>query len=333
MTPFSMTQTEICNLLPSFLCDSVTYSVVVTDLLGDYSYVNDLFKKRFAFLGVDFIGKPFQVAIHPGDVESAITIVHQCIANPNKVFPIDIRKPCNNDNEFHWTHWEFSLFKDATGNPAGILCVGHDITESQKIVKKLRHSENKLRAILESTNDANLLISPDYKIISFNKQAAIQTEAVFGKPLEVGATMKDFILPNDFDDFYADTKRALNGEYIHLERKIFFGDASAWLEVNYIPAYDPDSKLVGFTFSSTNITERKTDALKIVQQDERLKHITWQQSHELRRHVVNIMGLYNLIKLEDNLSAEEKLQHLDTLLSEVKELDITIHEIVSRSIS
>ena len=45
------------------------------------------------------------------------------------------------------------------------------------------------------------------------------------------------------------------------------------------------------------------------------------------------MGLYNLIKLEDNLSAEEKLQHLDTLLSEVKELDITIHEIVSRSIS
>ena len=205
-----MTQTEICKLIPSFLCNSVTYSVVVTDLLGNYSYVNDLFNKRFAFLGMDFIGKPFQVAMHPGDVESAITIVRQCFANPDKVFPIDIRKPSNNENEYHWTHWEFSLFKDVNGNPAGVICIGNDITESQRIVKKLRHSENKLRAMLESTADANLLISPDYKIISYNKQAAMQAEVVFGKPLEVGAAMHDFILPNDFDDFYADTKRALN---------------------------------------------------------------------------------------------------------------------------
>src|SRR5574343_1549405 len=201
-----MTQTEIANLLPAFLRNSVTYSVVITDMEGNYSYVNDLFKKRFAFLGVDFIGKPFQVAMHPGDVDSAIEVVHQCFANPDKVFPIDIRKPSNNENEFHWTHWEFSLFKNAAGNPAGILCLGHDITAG------------------------------------------------------------------------------------------------------------------------------KRSAAQIVDQNERLKQITWQQSHELRRHVVNIMGLYNIIKFDAHLSEEEKTEHLETLLKETKELDLTIHSIVASSI-
>ncbi len=327
-----MLQTEIIDLLPAFLRNSITYSVVITDLTGNYSYVNDLFKKRFAFLGVDFIGKPFQVAMHPGDVDSAIEVVHQCFANPNKVFPIAIRKPSNNENEFHWTHWEFSLFKNSEGNPAGILCVGHDITEAQRVNQLLRLSESKLRAILDNTSDNYVLISPEYKILSFNKQASRVSEFVFGKPLEVGANMDDFILPMDKDDFYADTRRALNGECLHFEREIFYGEESSWIEVYYIPVYEEDGSLVGFTFNSINISERKSSELKILEQNNRLKQITWQQSHELRRHVVNVMGLYNIIKLDEKISAEEKLQHLDDLLKEVKELDQTIHSIVASSI-
>ncbi len=326
-----MNQTDIISLLPTYLRNSVTYSLIITDLEGKYIYTNDLFKDRFAFLGVDFIGKPVEIAIHPGDLEACAEIVQQCFQHPDQTFPIEIRKPSNNENEFHWTHWEFSLFKDAAGNPIGILCVGHDITKAQLANQHLIHTENKLRAILESTSETNMLISPDYKILSFNKQAAIGAEAVFGKPLQVGADMKEFILPNDVEDFFADTKRALNGEFLHFEREIFFGGTSSWIEVNYLPAYNEQGGLVGFTFTSTNITDRKEVEQKIISQDERLKHITWQQSHEVRRHIVNIMGLYNIIKLDYKISAEEKLQHLDTLLKEVKELDLTIHSIVSNS--
>ena len=201
-----MTESEIISLLPPFLRNSVTYSVIITDLEGKYIYVNDLFKERFAFLGVDFIGKPVEIAIHPGDLEECGAIVQKCFQYPDQAFPIEIRKPSNNENEFHWTHWEFSMFKDADGNPAGILCLGHDITAG------------------------------------------------------------------------------------------------------------------------------KRSAAQIVDQSERLKQITWQQSHELRRHVVNIMGLYNIIKFDAHLSEEEKKEHLETLLKETKELDLTIHSIVASSI-
>lgn len=78
-----MNQSEIIQLLPAFLRNSVTYSVIITDLQGKYIYVNDLFKERFAFLGVDFIGKPVEIAIHPGDLEGCSAIVQKCFAYPD----------------------------------------------------------------------------------------------------------------------------------------------------------------------------------------------------------------------------------------------------------
>lgn len=54
--------------------------------------------------------------------------------------------------------------------------------------------------------------------------------------------------------------------------------------------------------------------------------------NEVRRHMVNIMGLYKLIKDADVLSASEKIEKLDLLLNETKELDQIIHAIVERSV-
>lgn len=208
-----MTESEIVSLLPAFLRNSLTYSLVATDLEGKYTFVNDIFKERFAFLGDDFIGKPVEFAIHPEDLQECGEIAQKCIQSPDQVFPLQIRKPSNNEGEFHWTHWEFSLLRDADNIPCGILCVGHDITRVQNM-------------------DAQLLISEN----------------------------------------------------------------------------------------------------KIIEQGEKLRLITWQQSHAVRRHIVNIMGLYNIIKIDQKISAEEKLQHLDSLLLEVKELDLTIRFIVSSSV-
>jgi PAS domain S-box-containing protein len=201
-----MEKSEIISLLPAFIRNSETYYLIVTDLEGKYSYVNETFKNRFGFLHLDFLGQPSSVAIHPEDYSKCTEIVQQCFLEPDKVFTLEIRKPSNLQNDYHWTQWEFSLFKDLIGNPIGILCFGHDITIS------------------------------------------------------------------------------------------------------------------------------KQSEIKIGKQNERLKEITWQQSHEVRRHMVNIMGLYNLIKHESVLTPEEKLEQIDLLLNETKALDEKIHSIVEWSI-
>lgn len=201
-----MTQEEIINRLPEFLRNSTTYSLIITDLEGKYIYVNDVFAKRFSFLSNHFVGEHISFAIHPEDLAKCDEVVKQCFMHPDKSFPIEIRKPSNLKDEYHWTHWEFSLFCDNAGNPIGILCLGHDITAGKA-------KEN-----------------------------------------------------------------------------------------------------------------------QIVQQNERLKQITWQQSHEVRRHMVNMMGLYKLIKESNVLTEKEKIEKLDLLLNETKELDQIIHSIVERSV-
>ena len=201
-----MTQDEIISRLPKFLRNSNTYSLIITDLAGKYIYVNEVFEKRFSFLCTQFVGEHITLAIHPEDLAKCDEVVKQCFMHPDQSFPIEIRKPSKLKDEYHWTHWEFSLFCDNTGIPIGILCLGHDITAGKA-------KEN-----------------------------------------------------------------------------------------------------------------------QIVQQNERLKQITWQQSHEVRRHMVNMMGLYKLIKESDVLTESEKIEKLDLLLNETKELDQIIHSIVERSV-
>ena len=375
-------------LVPDFLRNSQTYSLVVIDLEGRYSYVNDFFKKRFEFMNMDFVNQPFSVAIHPEDVEKCNIAAYECINNPNKVVELKVRKPDDLKGDFYWTHWEFSLFKDQKQQPLGILCIGHDITETEKVSKQakefiqkvetiieeitdgfcvlnrdwefikmnklaeqilglpkekligsklwsifpdipeynypsafrkamndyvtvtfedyradlgrwfsavcypspdglniffrditqqkknqeeLKHSENKLRAILDSTTDSNVLISPEYKVLCFNKKASEVSQLIFGKPLQESADMWDYILPNDRELFYQNTQKALEGEYLIFEKEIFLTNSSIWYEVSYYPVYDDERKQLGVTFNTTNINARKKAETQLKQSETMLR--------------------------------------------------------------
>ena len=202
-----MTEKELKNQLPEFILHSKICSLVITDLEGRYLFVNEVFKKRFGFMNIDFIGQPFWITIYPEDVEKCNIASYQCITNPNQSFKVQVRKPDNLAGDFYWTEWEFSLFTDENKNPIGILCLGHDISQEKQTYKQLKYSEAKLRAILESSTDSNILISPDYKILSFNKTADEKSKISFGKPLKEKADIWEYVLPKDEEDFYKDSQK------------------------------------------------------------------------------------------------------------------------------
>lgn len=689
-----MTYNEIISIIPEFLHNSETYSLVITDLEGKYIFVNEIFKKRFLFMNIDFIGQPFSLTIHPEDIEKYNIASYECITNPSKTVKIQVRKPDTHIGNFYLTEWEFSLFKDQNGQPVGVLCLGHDITETErasrnakvfaqkaetiieeitdgfyildkdwrfikmnkaaellfgvprekvlgrniwdifpdtpdysypaqfrkamneyltvnfedywadldrwfsavvypsqegltvffkeitqerktqfdledtanklksildstlnsyilinprgkivdfnqtaqelalKYVQKtlvintdirdffileskevfdelfekalqgeksvieikrtieekeiwfethylpvykektneligvtlktvniddrkkaeiqLKYSENKLRAIMESTTDSNILISPDYKILSFNKRASEVSQIAYGKPLQELADVWEYVVQSDKADFYRDTQKALKGEYLRFEREIFFENFSAWFEVSYFPVHDNEGKILGITFNTTNIDARKKaeiqlkqsetmlralydsrseastfidkdfrivfnnklaqeitksifgkealkgdknldfmipalreefhdyykrvlegesiqvekeyldkwwrfslypvydsenniigiadnvkdvtgrvqNELKIRKQNESLKKIAWQQSHEVRRPLATILGLCDLLSTDENATVEQQQQYINYILQSVRELDTIIHKIV-----
>jgi len=81
---------------------------------------------------------------------------------------------------------------------------------------------------------------------------------------------------------------------------------------------------------ATDITERLNYIKAIEQQNERLREISWMQSHVVRAPLARIMGLVPLLKdLKEN--REEMEQMLDYLLLSANELDGVVKEITNKT--
>ncbi len=124
----------------------------------------------------------FLLQAPPEDIDKYKEAAAECIAHPEKIVSLQIRKPDALTGDFYWMGWEFSSFKDKDKQVIGLLCLGHDITtaeRSNQIQAKLTDSEEKLKqteymlsAIYHSTTEACILMSIDYQIMYFNKAAA-----------------------------------------------------------------------------------------------------------------------------------------------------------------
>ncbi|MDW8295866.1 MAG: PAS domain-containing protein [Raineya sp.] len=129
---------DYTKYVPSFLLNSHTYYVCITDLEGKYAFVNNFFAKRFSFIATNFIGLPFQGTIHKEDILKCNEAARQCIQEPNKITKVLVRKPTPN-GDFCWTDWEFSLLQDENMQPIGIFCIGNDVTMEKVFYEYLQH--------------------------------------------------------------------------------------------------------------------------------------------------------------------------------------------------
>lgn len=128
---------------PSWLVHSPTYYLVVIDFNGKYSYTNPYFNHKFRHIATDFIGVDLKNTINLEDYDACEQAVKKCIENDDVVERVYVRKPTENSS-FFWTSWDFSLHRDSNGNPIGILCVGHDITDLQLLSEHSKKSEKKI---------------------------------------------------------------------------------------------------------------------------------------------------------------------------------------------
>ncbi|MCS7004998.1 MAG: PAS domain S-box protein [Cytophagales bacterium] len=370
--------------VPWYLLHSEDYSLVITDLEGRYIFVNEVFRKRFSFICEDFIGQPAFIAIYPEDHATCLKAVEECLANPDKIVKVILRKPDTTLQDFYWTSWEFSVLKDKQANPIGIICLGHDITETEKASRQaksfaqkvdtiieeitdgfyqldknwvftkinkvaeqtlgfsrdyllgkclwdvfpdssnfeypsqyrkamqegltvtfedyrpdidqwysvvaypsvegltvffrnitqqkkaqqaLEISQNRLKAILDSTNDINLLVSPDYKVLNFNKITYEVFLRYYKKELFLGADIRDYFQEEDTDLLNRYFSFVLGGEKFSLEIERVTEGKKLWFELTYMPVYDTKGQILGCNINLKDITEKKLTEIKLRQQE------------------------------------------------------------------
>lgn len=228
-----MTENEIKSLLSEFLLNSEIYSLVITDLEGKYIFVNDVFKKRFSFICEDFIGKPSLMAIYPEDHQIYLETVKKCLANPDKVQKVILRKPEANQQDFYWTEWEFSVLKDSHKNPIGILRLGHDITETAKASRQAKELAQKTDTIIEEITDGFYQLDREWNFIKVNRVA----EKILGIPREqlLGKSLWDLFPDTSGYNYPAQFRKAMQ-ENITVAFEDYRPDLDRWLSAVASPS-------------------------------------------------------------------------------------------------
>ena len=113
-------------------------------------------------------------------------------------------------------------------------------------------------AIIENANESIWLLSPDLKVLQFNKTAKEKLKLNRGKEINIGADFKDFLYPGSENIFMSMFNAARAGEYTEQEScQANIKGEMFWLRTKMYPIYGIQKKLIGITILTENITDRK----------------------------------------------------------------------------
>ena len=102
-----------------------------------------------------------------------------------------------------------------------------------------------------------------------------------------------------------------------------------WVDTFVYPFHGIDGKLKEFLSIRNDITVRKNHEQALNKQNRVLSEIAWSQAHEIRRPVASILGLINLMQMDNaTISDQEMLTHLKSM---AEELDVVIRKNVGSS--
>jgi light-regulated signal transduction histidine kinase (bacteriophytochrome) len=99
-----------------------------------------------------------------------------------------------------------------------------------------------------------------------------------------------------------------------------------WREIKLVPIKNNSGEIIGVAINSSDITKRKQQEKQIIVQNEALTRIAIIQSHELRRPVASLLGLMNLMRME-----QIDFGYFNMMELTVNELDEKIRIIVEDS--
>ena len=244
----------------------------------------------------------------------------------------EVEVPSTNiDGDDYWFQANMFPSYNRKGVLIGVAIYTHSINERKKTELALQESEEKFRKIVDVAPVPIIIANKDMQIVLANTE----TERVFGyKSSELTRRNIEDLIPERFHTTHIE----LQNEYMKNPRAYRMG-------MNRLtPALKKDGKEIIIeaslnTFQLNNekyilaiiqdVTQRVKSEQQIANQLERLKAISWQQSHEVRKPVANILCVNNILKVNDDITFEERENLLKLLYEATEELDVIIHKIVS----
>jgi len=184
----------------------------------------------------------------------------------------------------------------------------------------------KLRSMFESLTDAYFLFGKTGEVTDFNRAAYDFVKDTYDERLTDGRTMTDFLTLPYREIFSVSYRKALRGTGTHLEKLADYGlKGKIWWDCVFTPVRNDQGEIVGVSYVTRNITDRKLIDEQIIEKNRLLVKVAEIQSHDYRGPVATILGLISLIKADGYVAPKEYLIMLEKA---VKKLDEKIHDVM-----
>lgn len=120
------------------------YYIIIAGMDSNYSYVNTHYADAFGHIAKHMVGQPYYITMHPDDRKVCEETSIKCFQNPNRSFPATIRKH-DGKGGYIITQWEYRAMFDDDQQPAGVFCMGYDITEYEKANQQLEVAKTEIK--------------------------------------------------------------------------------------------------------------------------------------------------------------------------------------------
>jgi PAS domain S-box-containing protein len=209
--------------------------------------------------------------VYPDDLPRVIQLFSQGIASGE---PYDFEARLRRfDGAYRWFQVRGLPLRDASGAILRWYTLLTDIDERRRAEDALRHSEARLRAIVETTPECVHVIARDGTLLSVNAAGAVMAGAS-SVDLMRGRNFYDFVTPDDRERYRAFNERVCAGQKGFLEFDIVRMDGERrHLETRAVPLRHDDGTVAQLGIAR-DITARKQAEARLRESERSLRELT-----------------------------------------------------------
>jgi PAS domain S-box-containing protein len=312
------------------IIENTTESIVLLDPQRQVLLFNHVAKARLkvGFNREIVVGDDFQKFIFAGKESTFYAAFDRALQGESSQF--EVLAQDYQGHEMWFQSRVFPVFK-RNGELLGVSLFALNINDRKYVEIALAESEEKFRKIVDSAPTPILIVDAHMQIVLANPEV----EHVFGyHPEQLEGQHLHLLIPERF-----------HAQHSHDEQTYLRHPRPYKMGINRLtPARTScgdeiivEISLNGFQIGQDayilaiiqDVTQRVKDQQQIAEQLERLKAIAWQQSHEVRKPVANILGLVHV--LQGLSPSVEQVLCLNQLAQATDELDQIIRQIVART--